>query len=240
MTESSERRKSLLTLQRQLCANGRPVRLPTEVLKQLTRAYVERLPSADIAIDESDKRFWWVLQEPEKLDESNRQEAYAWKNSLEKSFSEAHKEARSLQVRDLFSPNPPKSLGRLLQFCCKNPQSFLSTASSLFESITGKLLEETEMRSLFRVIPEWPLYLAGWAQGMYARALQKQNYSPKRNPGTIDLWFAVHLAHCDVLVTNDFGQYQALRIINVLGERRRRRAQVLSYGQFRRRFVPSY
>lgn len=93
------------------------------------------------------------------------------------------------------------------------------------------------MKALFKVVPEWPLYLAGWAQGMYARAIQEQNFGAKRNPGTIDLWFAVHLAHCDYLVTNDHGQYKALRLINVLGERRRERAHVLLYEQFRSQFV---
>lgn len=236
VTENTGRRRSLLALERQLSGNDRPVRIPTEILKHLTIAYVQRLPSADIAIDDSDAQFWWVLHDPEKLDETNRQEAFVWKRELEKSFSESHREAR-LEVRKLFSPEPPKSLGQLLQLCCNNPQSFLSTASALYESITGKLLDEIEMRVLFRVIPEWPLYLAGWAQGMYARAVQEQNYSPKKNPGTIDLWFAVHLAHCDFLVTNDYGQYKALRVINALGERRRGRARVLSYDQFRRRLV---
>jgi predicted nucleic acid-binding protein len=233
VTENAERRNSLLALQRQVSSNDRPVRLPTEVLRHLTLAYVQRLPSADIAIDDSDAQFWWVLHEPERVNETIRQEAYAWKKELEKSFSESHQDART-EMRKLFSPKPPKSLGQLLQFCCNNPHSFLPTASTLYKEITGSPLEEAEMRDLFRVVPEWPLYLAGWAHGMYARAIQDQNYSPKKNPGTVDLWFAVHLAHCDVLVTDDLGQYKALRVINALGERRRGRARVLTYDQFGR------
>jgi hypothetical protein len=68
---------------------------------------------------------------------------------------------------------------------------------------------------------------------MYAGAVQDENYSPRKNAGTIDLWFAVHLAHCDVFVTNDLAQFKALRVINAIGGRRRKRARVLSYDQFR-------
>jgi len=236
VTENAERRISLLNLQRQLSTNDRPLRLPPDVLRHLTTAYIRRLVSADIAIDDSDAQFSWILHEPEQLREVDRQEAYTWKRSLERDFSESHQGARP-EMRKLFSSKPPKSLGQLLQFCCKNPETFFPTTLMLYRDITGSPLTETEMLALFKVVPEWPLYLAGWAHGMYARAIQEQNYGAKRNPGTIDLWFAVHLAHCDCLVTDDAGQYKALRVINAIGERRRERARILSYEQFRKRFV---
>src|SRR5215471_4796040 len=69
VTEDLERRISLLILQRQLSNDDRPLRLPTEILRHLTRAYVQKLPSADIAIDDSEAQFWWVLHKPERLKE---------------------------------------------------------------------------------------------------------------------------------------------------------------------------
>jgi predicted nucleic acid-binding protein len=234
VTEKVERRLSLLRLQQRLSNNDRPLRIPTQIVQHLTRAYVQKLNAVDIAIDNTEgHQLWWVLHEPESLDEEMRQEAYQWKKKLETSFSEVHQDARE-EMRNLFTPRP-KSLGQLFQFHCKNPQSFLPSASKLYEEISGTPLDEQQLRDLFRDIPEWPLYLAGWAQGMYARAIQDSNFSPRKNPGTIDLWFAVHLAHCDALVTDDAGQYKALRVINALGERRRKRACVLSYEQFRKR-----
>jgi len=131
----------------------------------------------------------------------------------------------------------PRSTGKLIQLLCRNPQSFISTVSSSYQSITNKPLSVEEMRDLFVALPQWPLYLAGWAQGMYARALQEKNYSPKNNPGTIDLWFAIYLEHCDFLVTYDIGQYKALRVINVLSKRRKPKARILLYDQFRKRLV---
>jgi predicted nucleic acid-binding protein len=237
LTECAERRISLLRLQKRLSNGDRPLRIPPEIVRHLTKAYVQKAASADIAIDdESASQLWWVLHEPENVDDEARKEAHTWKKELEKSFSESHQEARR-DIRNLFAAEPPKRFGQLLQFYCNNPQAFLPNVSTFYEDIVGLPLNESEMRELFRVVPEWPLYLAGWAQGMYARAIQDENYSARKNPGTIDLWFAVHLAHCDALVTNDSGQYRALRVINVLGVRRRKRALVLSYDQFRRRFA---
>lgn len=79
--------------------------------------------------------------------------------------------------------------------------------------------------------------MTGWAQGLYARALQDQDYGPRKNAGTIDLWFAVYLAHCDFLVTADRAQYGALRVINKIGRRSKSRAKVLLYDQLRKRLV---
>lgn len=93
------------------------------------------------------------------------------------------------------------------------------------------------MDSLFVALPEWPLYLAGWAHGMYARALQGQNYSPRKNPGAVDLWFAVYLEYCDFFVTDDLGQFKALRVMRTLTRRRSPRAKVLTYEQFRSRLL---
>jgi hypothetical protein len=130
----------------------------------------------------------------------------------------------------------PESFGSFLRFYCENPEAYLASTSQLYEEITGQALAVESMRSLFPEIPQWPLYLAGWAQGMYAQAIQLQNFSPRRNPGTIDLWCAIYLEHCDAMVTNDKGQYGALRVLKVLS-RRRPRAKVLSYGQFRAQFI---
>jgi hypothetical protein len=179
------------------------------------------------------------LHEPETLTEEERQEGYEWKKKLEDGFTGANRLARP-EMQKLFGiGDRPRSIGKLIQLLCKNPQSFISTMSSSYQSITGKPISVEEMRELFVTLPEWPLYLAGWAQGMYARALQDRNYSPKNNPGTIDLWFAIYLEHCDVLVTNDIGQYKALRVINVLSKRRSPKTRILLYDQFRRRLVLS-
>lgn len=90
------------------------------------------------------------------------------------------------------------------------------------------------MRQLFTDLPEWALYFGGWAQGMYARALQAQHYGANRNAGAIDLLFALYLEHCDFLVTDDFRQYQAFRVLKCLA---RRKAKPILYRELRKRLV---
>lgn len=232
VTENCDRRVSLLRLQQELAKGERPLRVPTQIIQSLSAAYSRGFATADIAIsNEEGAQLWWILHEPEKIDEEVRQEGLIWKAKLEDAFDKVHRTAREA-MRKLFSPSP-KSFGQTLQFLCRHPAAFLSTASMLYEESGGTTLTENSMRELFRAVPEWPLYLAGWAQGMYARAIQNHNSSPRKNAGTIDLWFAVHLAHCNALVTHDRAQYRALRVINAIGERRGARARVLSYDGLR-------
>jgi hypothetical protein len=240
VTEDPARRLSLLRLQQQLAKENRQLRIPPELLREMTMAYARNLSSVTLTIvEETGAGVWWALHEPETVTEEARQEGYVWKKKLEDGFTGANRLARPEMQKLFGTGDRPKSIGKLIQLLCKNPLSFISTMSRSYQSITGKPLSIEEMRELFVAVPEWPLYLAGWAQGMYARALQDRGYSPRNNPGTIDLWFAIYLGHCDFLVTNDVGQYKALRVINVLSNRRTPKTRILLYNQFRRRLVLS-
>ena len=238
-TQAIERRGSLLRLQGQLTRGNMPLLTPTKLLRRLTLAHVNGLESESITSDKDSPEAWLALQAPEKfLDEDSRQSAYSEKLKIEAQFTAAHKRGR-MELRELFPGTLPKNLGQMLQFLCNNPLSFLPIVAVLYEEITKQLLTEDGMRSLFTVLPEWPLYLAGWAQGMYARAFQDQNYGWRKNPGTIDLWFAVYLEHCDCFVTDDEGQFKALRVIRALACRRSPKARVMRYRQFRSRLFLS-
>ena len=235
ITECRERRVSLIQLMNRLARNMRPLRIPTELLRELTAVRSSGKGPTTLNVDVDDG-VWAMLSEPELADEGARQEAFRWKEGLEKPFVEAHRLARP-DFNKLFAPGDrPTSFGSLLRLYCENPESHLGSASNLFQSLTGQTLTIDTMRSLFAELPQWPLYLGGWAQGIYAQAIQPENFSPKKNAGTIDLWCAIYLEHCDAMVTNDHAQYDALRVLNVL-TRREPRAKVLSYEQFRDRYI---
>jgi hypothetical protein len=237
-TKSVERRLSLLRLQGQLTRGVMPLLTPTVLLRNLTTALIRGAPTEAITSGRDNPDAWLALQRPEDfLDEDSRQAAYVEKQNIENRFSDAHRRART-ELPQFFPPGErPKSLGQTIRFFCKNPLSFFPTVAVLYEEITKTSLTVDAMRDLFSDLPEWPLFLAGWAQGLYARALQEQNYSARTNPGTIDLWFALYLEHCDFLVTDDYGQYKALRVIKALATRRHPKAKVLLYDQFRARLV---
>ena len=238
-TEDAARRTSLIVLQRQLANGFRPLRTPIELLGEVTIARIQNRTSVTLTIDERSQGLWWALEEPEGLSSELQQESYEWKKNLEDQFTDAHRRARP-NMKTLFTPaNRPKSLAKLLRVFYLNPEFILPTVSAVYQKIAGVPLDMSGLFEVFSTLPEWPLYMAGWAQGMYARALQERHYGPRRNAGTVDLWFAVYLAHCDLLVTDDRAQYKALRVINKIGLRRGVRAQVLLYDQLRRRFLPA-
>lgn len=237
-TADVERRVSLCLLLKQLARGVRPLLTPTTLLRKLTIAYLNNQPTADITDDGVFSKTWCVLQRPEKYaDEDARQFFYQEKREIEDRFTKAHRVGRT-QFPDLYPPGErPRSLGQTLRFFCRNPLSFFATTAVLYESIAHRALPESEMRQLFIDLPEWPLFLAGWAQGLYARALQHENFGARRNVGTIDLWFALYLENCDFLVTDDTQQYQALRVIRCLAGGRHKKARVMLYDQFRARLV---
>jgi hypothetical protein len=236
-TENTSRRTSLLRLQRRLTKEFRPLRTPIELLKEVTVARIENRTSITITIEENSQGLWWALENPEDISRELQQESYDWKRKLEDEFTQAHRRAR-LELQKVFTPaNRPATLAKLVRFLRNNPETFQPTVSAVYQRMTNIVLDIDGVLEIFSALPEWPLYMAGWAQGMYARALQAQYYGPDRNAGTVDLWFAVYLAHCDFLVTDDRAQYKALRVINRLGPRRGPRANVLLYDHFRRRLV---
>jgi len=236
-TTKAARRVSLMRLQRRLTRGFRPLRTPIEVLREVTIARLSGRDSVTLTIEENSQGLWWALEQPEALTIEMQQESYEWKSSIEKQFTEAHRRAR-LEFQKVFvGPEKPESLGHLIRLFHRNPELILPTVSAVYETIAGAPLDKPSMLEVFSELPEWPLFMAIWAQGMYARALQEQGYGPGRNAGTVDLWFGVYLAHCDFFVTDDRAQYKALRVINRIGQRRRSRAKILLYDQLRGRLV---
>jgi hypothetical protein len=236
-TEDASRRTSLLRLQYRLTNGFRPLRTPLELLREVTIARIQNRGSVTLSIEESSAGLWAALETPEDLTAELQQESYQWKRDLEDQFTETHRRMRR-NVPKIFSPRDiPKSFAHLLRLFRDNPSLFLPTVSAVYERITGAILDKRCLFDVFSDLPEWPLYMAGWAQGMYTRALQDQDFGPRKNAGTVDLWFAVYLAHCDFLVTDDRAQYKALRVINRIGRRRRPRANVLLYDYFKKRIL---
>jgi hypothetical protein len=181
------------------------------------------------------------MRDPEKnMDEEMQEAFYKETKNIEDGFASVHRMARTRQLADMFPEgSSTKSFGRTLRFFCSHPESFFDMAFVLYEDIAKRPLDMDGMRELFSDLPEWPLFLAGWAQGMYTRSIHEHNYGARKNAGTVDLWVTLFLEHCDFLVTNDRPQYKALQVMNVLARRRRPGAKVLFYNQFRKRLPVS-
>lgn len=237
-TANIERRLSLCRLLNRLTRQNMPLLNPTQLLRKLTMAYLNNQNDVGITSDGNSREAWDLMQHPEQcVDEDIRQRLYEEKRRMEGRFRKAHERMRT-EHPDLFRGDQrPRSLGQTLQFFCREPLTFYATAAATYEGITNRPLQLEEMRQLFTDVPEWPLYWGGWAQGLYTRALQDQNYGARSNPGSVDLLFALYLEHCDFLVTDDVPQYQALRVLKCLARRRCPKSRVILYDELRRRLV---
>jgi hypothetical protein len=231
-----QRRTGLLRLERQLVAGLRPLHVPNELLQAVTIAHAKGESRTTITIGDGQQGLWWALEEPESLDESARQESYAWKLALEAPFAGAHREARP-HFQRLFEEarnDRPPSASRLIKLFRDQEQIVFDAVAPVWKRLIGKVLSVEGFRDLMKVVPQWPLYLAGWAHAVYNRAIRESGYGVSNNPGAIDLWCAIYLCHCDYFVTADTRQRRALRVLNVLNPRR---THVLSYDELRSRLL---
>ena len=243
-TPTDARRLELLNTMKELSDGALPLAIPTKILRRATRAFAKRKPTFNIDIAQEDAPLWWMLQDADEAGPEQQAEARQWLMSLEQPFDKAHRQARP-GFQELFGSNEnerPKSPGHMLKLFAlqNNSDAMYHFVRNVYKKESRQHLSVDAMWRLFKVVPYWPLYLAGWAHQMYARAVSEQDYGRRKKPGTIDLWCAVYLPHCDVFVTCDNGQYRALRLLNVLSMRKppqATRTRVILFGSFERRLL---
>ena len=104
----------------------------------------------------------------------------------------------------------------------------------MYKRFTGIEISIVELRQFLGERSEWVLYFLGWVYSMHRRGIREKGYGRNRKTGTVDLWCAVYLPHCDCFVTHDVGQRRALRVVNVFNPRR---TKIMSYDELRRRLL---
>jgi predicted nucleic acid-binding protein len=236
-TSDASRRHTLLSLLKRVSNENNPLMMPNKLIRRATRAFAKGKKSLTITISREDAPFWWLMDDPASASDEEQKQALRWKESLEQPFIEAHRDARPA-FQSLFSDaeTPPRSVAQLLRSFKQQDTAIYDFLKRFYKKETGRYLSRDAMWRMFEILPQWPLYLAGWGHEMFARAICKSNYGIKGKPGALDLWCAIYLPLCDRFVTNDVGQYRALRLLNVLNKRffeTRTRTHVLSYAHFK-------
>jgi hypothetical protein len=235
-TENEARRRSLVSLLRELSAGFRPLCAPNTLLRVMAKAHARQDARAIITIPDEEESIWVVLNHPEELGENERQEAFQWKKSLEDPFRECHREARPAfqSLLESGKGGRPRTSAELLRLFIENDQQVVELTQKLYSDATCKQISIDEARLFLKQTPQWVLFYCGWGHAIFARALRKDNFGSGHNPGTIDLWCAIYLPLCDVFVTDDVAQRRALRALNVLNGKGSR---VMSYGEMRARLL---
>jgi hypothetical protein len=234
-----ERRHSLLRCMKSLSDGSHPLAMPNKLVRRSARAFAKGKAKLRVSITEEEACTWWLVNDASLAGKEQQEEAFRWMRSLEDPFLQSHRDARAAlreRLTNTMGFRPRSASEFIRKFRETDDLYFL--VRDVFRKETRAFLSRDAMWRLFEVAPEWPLYLAGWAHEIFARVFQTSHYGPKGRPGTLDLWCAVYLPVCDVLVTNDNGQYCALRLLNVLsrrvGDRPMPKTRVLKYAAFRR------
>ena len=235
-TEDWSRRKSLVRLLQKLGKGFRPLATPNTLLRIVAKAHADSDDRPTITCPEEEDSIWIALNSPDDFDEEMRQEVFEWKSALENPFTDSHREARA-QFQKLFESGDaqrPQTAAAFIRQYRDNNELLLESMQTLYEHCTGNSISAQEAKSFLTDIPHWRLYYAGWAHAIYARAIRTHKYGVRNKPGTLDLWCAIYLPHCDVFVTDDIPQRRALRFVNVLNPYP---TCIRSYNGFRSRMI---
>jgi hypothetical protein len=235
-TRDEARRRSLVYLLRQLSDGVRPLCTPNTLLQIMAKAHARGDSRAMITVPEEEEGIWAVVDHPEKLGENEREEALRWKESLEDPFKESHREARPAfqSLLESGKGGRPRSSAELIRLFIKNDLQVVELTQKLYSDATGRQISIDEARGFLKQTPEWVLFYCGWGHAIFVRALRKDKFGNRHNPGTIDLWCAIYLPHCDVFVTDDVPQRRSLRVLGVLNAKRTR---IMSYDEMLARLL---
>jgi len=244
-TRCANRRSSLLGLLKRLSRNRAPLQIPNRLLQSLTVAYGKRQPVGLVLIDSEEAGIYWAaLHEPSKLGEDLRQEVLRWQQNYEEPFKQVFLKARE-NFQLIFKQGRtqrPMSRSALIRHYCRDDGFLFSYVGPIYKRATGAELSLHELRGLLLAVPEWSLWLSGWALSVYERCIQETRYGAggtgksRKKPGTLDLWCAIYLTRCDCFVTADIPQRRALRILNVFNPHQPR-TRILSYDELRERLL---
>jgi hypothetical protein len=228
---NSGRRLGILRLMKMLGRDNRPMASPNQIIIMACEAYSRRAPNLTLNAGSDAEGAWVALNDPAQVDEAAQQLALdfnADRESVLRSFSEGLRDA--LQSIFVAGTQRPRSIGSLVKHYAQDDAFLYEVVNPIYQRATGATLPRSELWQLLNSLYEWRMFLIGYACAIYQRAVQRQGYGQKSNPGHLDLWSATYLPICDVFVTRDKHQRRALKILNRANPRPSR---VLSYAQWR-------
>lgn len=242
-TPDSGRRRVLLETLRGLSDGSRPLVMPNKLVRRAIRAFAFPRKGFTAEIGDEDAAVWNLLTDPDAAGVAEQSSYLEWKEKLERDFTDSHRRARD-GYQAMIEQNPtlrPRSFSHILKaYREQGADAVYATIKHVYKNEARRDLARDAMWRLLERVPHLLLYSAGWLHEIFHRAVRESHYSAKGKPGTLDLWCAVYLPHCDILVTRDRGQYKALRILNALSRRMpptTTRTRVSTYNRFRREIL---
>ncbi|MFC1571287.1 hypothetical protein ACFL31_01895, partial [Candidatus Margulisiibacteriota bacterium] len=185
--------------------------------------------SIDISIGDEQGGIWSVIQNPSLIGPEELQEIQERKIKEETWLNNTHKEARE-KMQGLQGKPPIKTSTQFLKRLYSNVDFIKRSFGQLMErcNTTNKSFRGHE-HIVIRNLEPWLFYFSAIGINIFDRSVKIKKYGKKKHPGGIDVQQAIYLSFSDYFITNDPGQYRTLRIISLLGHRKR---QIIHYRNF--------
>jgi hypothetical protein len=212
---NQERRYSLLRFVKTACRDIRPLAIPNQLIILACQGYARRDPYLTLCGGSDAEGSWIALNDPALVDAEGQRMALEFNQEREKVFRQTYEQLRN-DFNNIFKSGVerPPSLNALIQHYCKNEDFLYEMVNPIYKRAVGDDLPRNEIRQLLNSLPHWGMFLKACACGIYQRAVLEHGFGNRRNPGILDLWSGIYLPSCEVFVTNDKGQAQALRELN--------------------------
>jgi hypothetical protein len=235
-TSDRERRMKLLDLCKHLVHAGAAIVPYNEILRRMTRAHTAN-PS----------RFDWRLVDvrcPEIEEEIARQRFIGdadFSNDVKvdnrasnKEFEAMWREARAIFEPELKAGPEPISVTAVFEVLETEGSPLWQLAADIYKTTTGREINRSEAKAFADVCPPVKAMLFAGCVGQYHWGVKDAKEEARYKAGRLDLFSATYLSFCDRFITNDSGQYNALRLT---AERAGLSAEVCMYEEFRRGFL---
>ncbi len=179
-------------------------------------------------------RFWELEEEiyRDELIHSVSAETRAMHKKLEALFRDVHRDVKAAFPTPARSREPSPSLREVTKALLAVKGPCLVVGAGLIESVVGRNPSGAETRAFMERSPPFKAMLLAEAVAFYDRCLRPERERSPGRAGRIDMLSAVYLPYCSAFVTNDNGQWRALKEVSALAHLS---ASVLRYSEFRSR-----
>jgi hypothetical protein len=229
-------RAQLLRLTKDISSGYRPLAMPNELLKRSLEVLLSGANKMDASMGSEWNGVWIAFSDPSLIDGDAYFEVVNWKKQQEEWYQEMHDAGRPY-IQDALLKLPAKARlsiisrpSEILRYFVNQPEYLPDLVYEMAIRCGYKSFTRNLTNQVLQLEP-WRFFLGGLAYGFYIRSVQKEDFSKKFNPGSIDTQQAIYLAGCNTFVTCDVGQHRMMRWLVPLGHQKRR---IWHYDQFRK------
>lgn len=225
-TPCAARRTQLMQLCRRLVSSGEGVQEYGWIVREQARLHAASPESFDwMRLDVRDRR----LEEEIARSEFCLTEAFSRSVRLRnaednKYFLRVWKEARE-QFKSQFLAAEPVSIETIIGTFNQDDSPFMKYAADVYERVTGVKLSLIDMRAFVDKCPPLKAVLYSMCVAQYQWGVRVRKEPSPYKAGRLDLFSAAYLPYCDVFITRDGPQREAL---NVVAERAKLKTSVLA------------